>query len=200
MAKKIILALAVIAVIVILAIFMINNNTVAVFNDGENITVETHSLANANIDRFNEEVCDLTMNVMNETESNITTLKEGIAVLCEKYGIDDAEISIDSSIGPDQIPVLVHVDGTSMLPTLKDGQSVLINKTHDVHVGDIVVAESDEYGGIIKRVDNIQGNSVHLISDNKNIAYEYLNGQLYEIKGITTLVDVSDINGVVIDY
>ncbi|MBO6123024.1 MAG: helix-turn-helix transcriptional regulator [Methanobrevibacter sp.] len=200
MAKKIILALAVIAVIVILAIFMINNNTVAVFNDGENITVETHSLANANIDRFNEEVCDLTMNVMNETESNITTLKEGIAVLCEKYGIDDAEISIDSSIGPDQIPVLVHVDGTSMLPTLKDGQSVLINKTHDVHVGDIVVAESDEYGGIIKRVDNIQGNSVHLISDNKNIAYEYLNGQLYEIKGITTWVDVSDINGVVIDY
>lgn len=200
MAKKIILALAVIAVIVILAIFIINNNTVAVFNDGENITVETHSLANANIDRFNEEVCDLTMNVMNETESNITTLKEGIAVLCEKYGIDDAEISIDSSIGPDQIPVLVHVDGTSMLPTLKDGQSVLINKTHDVHVGDIVVAESDEYGGIIKRVDNIQGNSVHLISDNKNIAYEYLNGQLYEIKGITTWVDVSDINGVVIDY
>lgn len=200
MAKKIILALAVIAIIVILAIFMINNNTVAVFNDGENITVETHSLANANIDRFNEEVCDLTMNVMNETESNITTLKEGIAVLCEKYGIDDAEISIDSSIGPDQIPVLVHVDGTSMLPTLKDGQSVLINKTHDVHVGDIVVAESDEYGGIIKRVDNIQGNSVHLISDNKNIAYEYLNGQLYEIKGITTWVDVSDINGVVIDY
>lgn len=200
MAKKIILALAVIAVIVILASFMINNNTVAVFNDGENITVETHSLANANIDRFNEEVCDLTMNVMNETESNITTLKEGIAVLCEKYGIDDAEISIDSSIGPDQIPVLVHVDGTSMLPTLKDGQSVLINKTHDVHVGDIVVAESDEYGGIIKRVDNIQGNSVHLISDNKNIAYEYLNGQLYEIKGITTWVDVSDINGVVIDY
>lgn len=200
MAKKIILALAVIAVIVILAIFIINNNTVAVFNDGENITVETHSLANANIDRFNEEVCDLTMNVMNETESNITTLKEGIAVLCEKYGIDDAEISIDSSIGPDQIPVLVHVDGTSMLPTLKDGQSVLINKTHDVHVGDIVVAESDEYGGIIKRVDNIQGNSVHLISDNKNIAYEYLNGQLYEIKGITTWVDISDINGVVIDY
>ena len=95
MAKKIILALAVIAVIVILAIFMINNNTVAVFNDGENITVETHSLANANIDRFNEEVCDLTMNVMNETESNITTLKEGIAVLCEKYGIDDAEIVVE---------------------------------------------------------------------------------------------------------
>ena len=106
----------------------------------------------------------------------------------------------DSSIGTEQIPVIVHVDGTSMLPTLQDGQTVLVNKTHDVHVGDIVVAESDEYGGVIKRVDNIQGDSIHLVSDNKNIAYEFINGELYEIKGITTWVDISDINGVVIDY
>ena len=200
MAKKIILALILIIVIVFLAIFVANNNTVAVFNDGENITVETHSLSAANIDLFNEEVCDLTLNIMNDTESNITTLKEGIEGLCEKYKIDDAKITIDSSIGPNQIPVLVHVDGTSMLPTLKDGQTVLLNKTHNVHVGDIVVAESGEYGGIIKRVDSINGDSVHLVSDNKNIAYEYINGQLYEIKGISTWVDISDINGVVIDY
>ena len=200
MAKKIILALILIIVIVFLAIFVANNNTVAVFNDGENITVETHSLSAANIDLFNEEVCDLTLTIMNDTESNITTLKEGIEELCKKYNIDDAKITIDSSIGPDQIPVLVHVDGTSMLPTLKDGQTVLLNKTHNVHVGDIVVAESGEYGGIIKRVDSINGDSVHLVSDNKNIAYEYINGQLYEIKGISTWVDISDINGVVIDY
>ena len=84
-----------------------------------------------------------------------------------------------------------------MLPTLQDGQSVLLNKTHDIHVGDIVVAESDEYGGIIKRVDQINGNDVHLISDNKEVSYEYINGVLYEVKGITTWVDISDINGVV---
>ena len=179
---------------------MLGNNTIHVFNDGENITVETHSLSNVDIDKFNEDVCDLTLNVMNDTTSNITTLRGGIEKLCKEYGIDDAEINIDSSIGADQIPVLVHVDGTSMLPTLKDGQTVLVNKTHDVHVGDIVVAESDEYGGIIKRVDSIQGDSVHLVSDNKNIAYEFINGELYEIKGITTWVGISDINGVVIDY
>jgi hypothetical protein len=39
-----------------------------------------------------------------------------------------------------------------------------------------------------------------LVSDNKNVSYEYINGALYEIKGIETWVDVSDINGVVIDY
>ena len=114
--------------------------------------------------------------------------------------MDDVEIKVDSSIGENQIPVIVYVDGTSMLPTLQDGQTVLINKTHDINVGDIVVAESDEYGGIIKRVDDISGDSIHLVSDNKEISYERINGILYEIKGISTWVDVSDINGVAIEY
>ena len=127
-------------------------------------------------------------------------MHNGIENICLKYGLDDPTVNIDSSIGPDQIPVVVYVDGTSMVPTLQDGQTVLFNKTHDVHVGDIVVAESDEYGGIIKRVDATDGNRVHLISDNKEVTYEYIDGDIYETRGITTWVDISDINGVVIDY
>ena len=137
---------------------------------------------------------------MNDTTSNATTLKHGIEDICSYYGLEDVEVNLDSSLGPDQIPVIIYVDGTSMLPTLQDGQTVILNKTHDVHVGDIVVAESDEYGGIIKRVDQINGNNVHLVSDNKEVSYEYINGVLYEIKGITTWVDISDINGVAISY
>ena len=87
-----------------------------------------------------------------------------------------------------------------MLPTLQDGQSVLINKSNDIHVGDIVVANSDEYGSIIKRVGDINGNEVYLISDNKNVSYTYKNGIPYETKGITTWVDISNIIGVVIGY
>ena len=87
-----------------------------------------------------------------------------------------------------------------MLPTLQDGQNVLINKSHDIKVGDMVVANSDEYGGIIKRVDDINADRIHLVSDNKNISYEYINGALYEIKGISTWVDISDVGGVVIAY
>ena len=87
-----------------------------------------------------------------------------------------------------------------MLPTLKDGQTVLINKSKNIHVGDIVVADSKDYGGIIKRVGDINGDEVYLISDNKNVSYSYKNGILYETKGVTTWVDISNINGVAINY
>lgn len=201
MAKKTILALIIIIFIGFVALFMINSHdTVDVYLDGENISVETHSMAKDNIDNLNQDICDYMMNVMDDTTTNITGAHNGIENICLKYGLENPTVNIDSSIGPDQIPVIVYVDGTSMVPTLQDGQTVLYNKTHDVHVGDIVVAQSDEYGGIIKRVDAIDGNRVHLISDNKEVTYEYIDGYIYETKGITTWVDISDINGVVIDY
>lgn len=200
MAKKYILALLII-IIIVLAFFMINNNnTVNVYIDGENVSAETHSLSDTDLKDFNSKVCDLTVNAMNNTTANVSTLRNDIECLCEDYGLKNPKISIDSSIGADQIPVIITVDGISMLPTLVDGQQVLLNKTHDIHVGDIVVAESDEYGGIIKRVDEIKGDSVHIISDNNSTSYEYIDGVLYEIEGIETWVDISDINGVIIGY
>ena len=201
MAKKIVLAVAILIFIAVIALFMINNtNTVDVYIDGENVSVETRSLSNVDLQGMNQEICDFTTNVMDDSKTDANGLHEGIENICAKYGFDKPTVNIDSSLGPNQIPVIVHVDGTSMLPTLQDGQTVLMNKTHNIKVGDIVVAESDEYGGIIKRVDRIDGNNVHLASDNKNVSYEYINGVLYEVKGVTTWVDISDIGGVVIDY
>lgn len=200
MAKKIILALIILILIAGFAIFLINQNSVDIYIDGENVSVTTHTLESVDTGHLNEEICDYTLNVMNDTTTDIHTYKNGIGNLCSHYGLKDAEINVDSSIGPNQIPIIVYVDGTSMLPTLQDGQTVLVNKSHDVNVGDIVVAESDEYGGIIKRVDEVNGNNIHLVSDNKEVSYEYINGVLYQIKGISTWVDISDINGVVIDY
>ena len=200
MAKKIILAAIILILIAVFALMVIGNNTVNVYIDGENVTVETNTLEDIDAQGLNKEICDYTINIMNDTTSNATTLQNGIKDICSHYGLEDVEVNVDSSIGPNQIPVMAYVDGTSMVPTLQDGQSVLLNKTHDIHVGDIVVAESDEYGGIIKRVDQIDGNNVHLISDNKQVTYEYIDGVLYEVKGVTTWVDISDINGVVISY
>lgn len=200
MAKKIILALIILILIAFLALNFLGNNSVDIYNDGENVSVKTTGFSNINTQNLNNAICDYTFEAMNDTHSNITTLREGIKDICTSYGFEDAEINIDSSIGENQIPVIVYVDGISMLPTLQDGQRVLINKTHDVKVGDIVVANSDEYGGIIKRVDLIEGSSIHLVSDNKNVSYKYINGDLYEIKGISTWVDISDINGVAISY
>lgn len=200
MAKKIILALIILILIAVFAITFISVDSVDVYMDGENVSVYTFTLSDIDKDSLNEEICDIALDVMNDTSSNSTTLRNEIKDVCNRYGMEDPEINIDSTIGLNQIPVIVYVDGTSMLPTLQDGQSVLMNKSKDVHVGDIVVAESDEYGGIIKRVGDIKGDSIYLESDNKNISYEYINGELYQIKGITTWVDISDINGVVINY
>jgi phage repressor protein C with HTH and peptisase S24 domain len=200
MAKKIILALIILILIIFSGIIFLGNNTVDVYNDGENVTVETTTFSDIDKHRLNKEICNYTLDVMNNTNTSISSYRHGIEDICRQYGLENVKINIESSIGPNQIPILVTVDGTSMLPTLQDGQTVLLNKTHDIHVGDIVVAESDEYGGIIKRVDQIKGNEVHLISDNKGISYEYINGVLYEVSGITTWVDISDINGVVIRY
>ena len=200
MAKKIILALIILIFIIFGGIFLFSHDSVDIFIDGENITVKTTSLSNIDKDSLNKDICDYTLRVMNDTSSDISTYRTGVENICKKYGMEDAEINLDSTIGKNQIPVLVKVDGTSMLPTLQDGQTALANKTHDIHVGDIVIANSSEYGLIIKRVDQVNNNEIHLISDNKNVSYEKINGMIYEIKGITTWVDINEINGVVIDY
>ncbi len=200
MAKKIILALIIVIILIVFGMLFLINDTVNVYNDGENISVETHTISDIDVNALNENICDYTVNVMNDTTTDINAYKAGIRDICNYYGLENVEINVDSSIGPDQIPVIAYVDGTSMLPTLQDGQPVLLNKTHDIQVGDIVVADSDEYGGIIKRVDEINGNNVHLVSDNKEVSYEHINGVLYEVKGVSTWVDISDISGVVIGY
>ncbi len=200
MAKKIILALIILILIVILGFIFIVHDSVDIYFDGENVTVSTYTLSNVDKNSLNKAICEYSVNMMDNTTTNITDYKKEINEICSNYGLDNPEISVDSAIGENQIPVIVTVDGTSMLPTLQDGQTVLINKTHNINVGDIVVANSSEYGGIIKRVDDIDGSSIHLVSDNQEISYERINGVLYEIKGISTWVDVSDINGVVIQY
>lgn len=198
MAKRIILILIILIIIAVFFIYFNVNNSVNVYLDGENISVKTTAIENGNIDEINNEIINLTSDIMNNTSSNITTLKEGIYQICYNNGIENPKITIDSSIGKNQIPVIVKIEGKSMLPTLKSGQKVLINKTHDLHVGDIVTANSKDYGPIIKRVEQIDGSQVHLVSDNKNITYEYINNELYKVEGVRTWVDISDINGVVI--
>ena len=200
MAKKILLALIILIFIGFLGFTFLGNDTMSIYIDGENVTVNTNTLSDVDTQSLNREVCEYTTFAMNDSDTDIATYNNKINEICNSHGFENAKITLDSSIGENQIPVIVIVDGTSMLPTLQDGQTVLINKTHNVHVGDIVVADSDEYGGIIKRVDDINGRSVHLVSDNKYVSYEYINGTLYEIKGIETWVDISDINGVVIGY
>ena len=61
------------------------------------------------------------------------------------------------------------VKGTSMVPTLQDGQSIILLKTTDLKVGEIVVARHPTYGLIVKRLAAINGSQVYLKSDNRQI-------------------------------
>ncbi|KZX12158.1 LexA repressor [Methanobrevibacter oralis] len=203
MAKKTILVLIIIILLIIFAgNLILNKQCIEIYIDGENVTASSNVpiLSNINITELNRDLCNYTFLVMDNSSSNITTLKNGLKNISNSYGLDNPEIKIDSSIGENQIPIIFYVDGTSMIPTLQDGQSVLLNKTKNIHVGDIVVSDSKEYGIIIKRVGQINGNKVYLESDNKKIEYEYSDGYVYKTECVKTWVDMSNIYGVVIRY
>ena len=174
-------------------------DTVDIYFDGEGTTVSTNLDSDINYQASNEILNYVSKNILNST-TDVETRKEDIREICHKYGSIDCTVNIDSIIGEDQIPFIVWAQGESMLPTIQDGQYVLINKTHDIHVGDIVSVDSKEYGGIMKRVDKINGDNVYLVSDNKNIYYKEVNGTVYEYKGLCTWVDISEIEGVAIYY
>ena len=202
MAKNIILALLILILIAIIILSLLNSERVELYFDGENVsaTCKVPLTSNVNSDELNKEVIDYTLFFINDTDSNITSLKNAIGKIYEKHNLNTPKISIDSSIGKNQIPLIYTVDGNSMYPTLKNGQKVLMNKTHDISVNDIVVANSDEYGLIIKRVSEINGTSIHLESDNKIVSHTYEDDKAYTTQGINTWVDIKDINGKVIEY
>ncbi len=100
--------------------------------------------------------------------STVDIIKSDIKSIASKYGYN-ADVKIVSPYGTNQLPMAAKVKGTSMVPTLKDGQSILVLKTNNLTVGDIVVAIHPTYGLIVKRLSIIEGNQVYLTSDNKNI-------------------------------
>lgn len=174
-------------------------DSVDIYFGPESFEVSTNLGSDIDFDLSNEILSYLNKNLHNSS-INVSTIKENIGEICYSYGLSDCTVNIDSFIGPDQIPLIFWAHGTSMLPTIHDGQYILVNKTHDIHVGDIVDVSSIEHGEICKRVAKIDGNNVYVVSDNKNITYEIIGDKIYESKGLCTWVDISEIEGVVIEY
>lgn len=191
------------AIVIILLVFagyfLFIGESVDVYIDGENVTSRATVSPFSGVDTtaLNKEICNYTFQTMNRTDGDMKTLQQGISRICLNHGLDKVKVHIDSTLGPNKIPIVFHVQGNSMYPTLNDGQTVTVEKTKNVNVGNIVVANSSEYGVIVKRVSDVKGNQVYLTSDNKNVNYEYKNGATYETKGITTWVNINDIYGVV---
>ena len=194
----IVLAIA-IASAVCIFISSITSTTVNVYVDGENVTCSIIGF-NENNQKIQKEICNYTLSSMYNRNSNLTTLKEGIDNICVSNGIKNPNVKIDSSLGENSYPAVFEVDGNSMFPTLKNGQLVIVNKTKDISVNDIVVSNTSQYGVIVKRVYEVDGNMIHLISDNTEVRQQEINGITYEIKGLNTWVDISTIFGTVEKY
>lgn len=174
-------------------------DTVDIYFDGQGTSVSNNFDSDISYN-LSYEISEFVSNNLNNSTMDVDEMKDGVQKICKKYGSDNCTVNIDSIIGKDQIPIIVWAQGASMLPTIQDGQYVLVNKTQDIHVGDIVSVNSKEYGGIMKRVDKIEGDNVYLVSDNKNVYYQVVGDEVYELKGLCTWVDISEIEGVAISY
>jgi hypothetical protein len=100
--------------------------------------------------------------------SSVDTIKSDISSIALKYNYT-ANIKVVSQFGENLLAMPATVKGTSMVPTLKDGQSIVLLKTDDYKVGDIVVAIHPQYDLIVKRLSKIENGQVYLMSDNRQI-------------------------------
>ena len=133
------------------------------------------------------------------SNANVTTLKNEVKKICHEWRIDNPDIEIKSPYGENSFLYIGIADGISMEPTIKNGDKLILNKTRDFQVGDIVSAYyRPKHIDILKRVAKIEGNEVFLISDNVNGTF-VKNNQVYEYEGLRVWVNMTDINGVLID-
>ncbi len=107
------------------------------------------------------------MDVSSPTSTD-ESIKSDAKNIASRYNYN-ANVKIVSQYGIDELPFFATVNGTSMVPTLKDGQEILVLKTDNLNVGDIVVAIHPTYGLIVKRLSMIEVNQVYLTSDNKKV-------------------------------
>ena len=156
-------------------------------------------------------ITEMKNNAMNDIRSDTSTsdsLKADMQTIAKKYNFN-ANVTLISQFGTDQLPFLATVNGTSMIPTLKNGQEVIALKTSNFNVGDIVISRHPTYGLIVKRVASIENSKVFLKSDNRKIENYIkettLPDGIVEISNITktpldTWRSMSDIVGVVKIY
>lgn len=127
--------------------------------------------------------------------STVGSVKNDVKEIGQIYGYN-VTVEIDSQFGTDQLPMIATVKGTSMLPTLQDGQNLVLLKTKDFKVGDIVVARHPTYGLIVKRVAQIKDGQVYLMSDNREVTVT----DNVITKGLDTWLPIEDVVGVVMEY
>lgn len=187
-----------------------NEIGITVKTDGRNVTVQATSVP-ADVKVPPKMITEMKNKAYNDIQSYSSTsssLKADMQTIAKKYNLT-ANITLTSQFGTNQLPFLVIVSGTSMVPTLEDGEEVIALKTKNIKVGDIVISKHPTYGLIVKRVATIENSKVYLKSDNRKIVNYIketnLSNGVVEISNITktpldTWRSISDIVGVVKVY
>lgn len=149
--------------------FSTNNLSIIIDTNGSNTNVNYPSILAGSLPQgMMNEIKNKASDDVESSNSTVDTVKADITSIASKYNYN-ANVKIVSQFGTDQLPMIATVKGTSMVPTLQDGQEITIVKTNNLKVGDIVVAVHPTYGLIVKRLSIIDGTQVYLTSDNKNI-------------------------------
>lgn len=121
-----------------------------------------------------------------DEDSSLGSIQTDMQNIASKYNYT-VTVKVKSQFGENQLPMPATVRGTSMVPTLQDGQDIVVQKTSDFKVGDIVVARHPEYHLIVKRVSQINGSQVYLTSDNHNVE---VSSETRVVNGVSKVVTI----------
>jgi len=144
-----------------------SNVDITLKTDGTSVDVQASSLFETP-PQMTAEMERKAMEDIQDPHSSVESIKKDLSAIAKKYNYT-ADVTIKSQFGTDQLPMPATVSGTSMVPTLQDGQDIIVLKTKNIKVDDIVVAFHPDYGMIVKRLKKIEGNRVYLMSDNRQV-------------------------------
>jgi signal peptidase I len=167
--------------------------------DGDQISVTDSSwpLLDSDTSAMDDMIMEYSANQTADIYTNTDSFKQRIKNIAKTYGYSYVTVNINSKLDDGSLPLISQVDGTSMEPTLHNGDTILINRTQKIKVGDIVVCNDTQYGLLVKRVGEVEGNNIYLQSDNKSKEVVYRTDGVYVEEGLHKWVSLDRIFGVV---
>jgi signal peptidase I len=163
-----------------------HNTVLTVKTNGTDVSIQSSSFFGVPEAMVNK-MKNKAMNDVQDDVSTVNSIKSDMQSIARNYNYT-IQVKLVSQYGENQLPMPATVSGTSMVPTLKNGQNIIVLKTSDFKVGDLVVARHPTYGLIVKRVAAIKGDQVYLKSDNRQI--EIVGTQTQVINGVVEQVTI----------
>ena len=195
-----------ILIFLILIIAIPSVNAIGTLDIHVSVNEDSVSISDSSIPFIDKDTSDMNNEIIEYSASAIVNpdisneeYLNHIRNICAKYGYNDINLHIDSILNDNTLPLFSNVIGTSMEPTLHNGDLILINRTKNVQVGDIVTCNDTEYGLIVKRVGAIEGDWIYLESDNKTRTYKLTITGVTKEEGLHKWVTRDTITGIVVN-